>query len=56
MLVILFSLCNAPAMFQNYINYVLHNALNNYCTVYLNDVLVFLKIRAEYIKYVNEII
>ena len=56
MLVIPFGLYNAPAIFQNYINYVLHNALNNYCTTYLNNVLVFLKTRTEYTKYVNEII
>ena len=56
MLVILFSLCNVPTIFQNYINYILHNALNNYYIVYLNDVLIFLKTRAEYIKYVNKII
>ena len=55
-LVILFSLYNAPATFQNYINYVLYNTLNNYYTAYFNNVLVFLKIYAEYIKYVNEII
>jgi len=56
MLVTPFSLYNAPAMFQNYINHVLHNALNNYCTAYLNNVLIFLKTRAKYIKYVNKII
>jgi len=56
MLVILFSLYNAPTTFQNYINYVLYNALNNYYTAYLNNVLIFLKTRAKYIKYVNEII
>jgi len=56
MLVIPFGLYNAPTMFQNYINHVLYNALNNYCTVYLNNILIFLKTRAEYIKYVNKII
>jgi len=56
MLIIPFSLCNTPAIFQNYINYVLYNALNNYCTAYLNDVLIFLKTRAKYIKYINKII
>jgi len=56
MLVILFSLYNAPAIFQNYINYVLYNALNDYCTAYFNNVLIFLKTRAEHIKYVNKII
>ena len=43
-------------MFQNYINYILYNALNDYCTAYLNNVFVFLKTRAKYIKYVNKII
>jgi len=56
MLVTPFSLYNAPAMFQNYINHILHNALNNYCTAYLNDVLVFFKTRTKYTKYVNKVI
>jgi len=56
MLVILFGLYNAPIMFQNYINHILHNALNDYCTAYLNDVLVFSKTRAKYTKYVNKVI
>jgi len=56
MLVILFGLYNAPTIFQNYINHVLYNALNNYYTAYLNNVLVFLKTRAKHIKYINEII
>jgi hypothetical protein len=55
-LITLFSLYNAPAIFQNYINYILYNALNNYYTVYFNNVLIFLKIYTEYIKYINEII
>jgi hypothetical protein len=56
MLVTPFGLCNAPATFQNYINHVLHNALDDYCTAYLDDVLVFSKTRAEHTKHVNEVI
>ena len=56
MLIILFGLCNAPAIFQNYINYVLYNAFDNYCTVYFNNVFVFLKTRTKHIKYINKII
>jgi len=56
MLIILFSLYNTPTIFWNYINHILHNALNNYCTTYFNNVLIFLKTRAEYIKYINKII
>jgi len=56
MLVTPFSLYNMPTMFQNYINYVLYNALNNYCTAYLNNVLVFSKTRTKHTKYVNKVI
>jgi len=56
MLVILFSLYNTPAIFQNYINYVLYNALNNHCTAYLNNVLVFSKTRTKHTKYINKVI
>jgi hypothetical protein len=56
MLVILFSLYNTPTTFQNYINYILYNALNNYYTVYLNNIFIFLKIYTEHIKYINKII
>jgi hypothetical protein len=56
MLITLFSLYNAPAMFQNYINYILYNALNDYCTIYLNNIFVFLKKYTEYMKYINKMI
>ena len=55
-LVILFSLYNVPAIFQNYINYVLHNAFNDYYTVYFNNIFIFLKTYTKYIKYINKII
>jgi len=56
MLVTPFGLYNAPTIFQNYINHVLYNALNNYYTAYLNNVLIFSKTRAKYTKYVNKVI
>ena len=55
-LVILFSLYNAPAIFQNYINHILHNALNNYYTAYLNNILIFSKTRTKHTKYINKVI
>jgi hypothetical protein len=55
-LITLFSLCNTPAIFQNYINYILYNTLNNYYTIYFNNIFIFLKIYTEHIKYINEII
>jgi hypothetical protein len=55
-LITLFGLCNVPATFQNYINYILHNALNDYCTVYFDNIFVFLKTYTKHMKYINEII
>ena len=52
----LFSLCNAPAMFQNYIIYILYNILDNYCTVYLDNVLIFFRTQAEHTRHINKII
>ena len=56
MLVTPFGLCNAPATFQNYINHVLHDILDEYCTAYLDDVLVFSKTRTEHRRHVDEVI
>ena len=56
MLVTPFGLCNAPATFQNYINHILHDALDNYCTAYLDDVLIYSNTREDHINHVNEII
>jgi hypothetical protein len=51
-----FGLCNAPATFQNYINHLLHDALDVYCTAYLDDVLVYSRTRREHTAHVNEVI
>ena len=56
MLVTPFGLCNAPATFQNYINQILHDALDQYCTAYLDDVLIYSKTREEHTRHVNEVI
>ena len=55
-LVTLFGLYNVSTIFQNYINYILYNALNNYYTAYLNNVFIFLKTCTKYMKYINKII
>ena len=56
MLVTPFGLCNAPATFQNYINHILHDALDKYCTAYLDDVLIYSKTKEEHSKHVDEVI
>ena len=55
-LVTLFGLYNTLAIFQNYINYILYNILDDYYIVYLNNILIFSKTRAKYTRYVKEVI
>ena len=40
-LIMFFELCNSPSSFQFFINEVLHNFLNIFCTAYLNDILIY---------------
>jgi hypothetical protein len=46
--VVLFELTNRPAMYQQYINNVLFNYLDNFCTAYLNDILIYLEDKLEH--------
>ena len=39
--VLLFGLCNGPASFQTYIIHALRGLLDNYCTAYMDDILIF---------------
>jgi len=56
MLVTPFSLYNALAIFQNYINHILYNILDDYCTAYLNNILIFSKTRAKHTRHIKEVI
>ena len=40
-LIMSFELCNALSNFQNYINKIIHEYLDMFCLVYLNDVLIY---------------
>jgi hypothetical protein len=55
-LVMPFGLYNTPASFQNYINHILYNLLDQICTAYLYDVLVFEKTRHEHGGHVQEVV
>jgi len=37
----LFNLCNESVSFQKYINNILHEHLDKFCTAYLNDILIY---------------
>jgi len=40
-LVMLFNLCNESVLFSKYINNILHEHLDKFCTTYLNDILIY---------------
>jgi hypothetical protein len=47
-----FGLCNALASFQNYINHTLYDLPDQFCTAYLDDILVYSKNRKEHKEHV----
>jgi hypothetical protein len=51
-----FGLQSGPAHFQQYINHLLGNALDQYTTAYADDVLIYSDTAQEHIEHVNEII
>lgn len=51
-----FGLCNAPATFQSYINSVLHDYLDVFCTAYLDDVLIFSEDLEEHEEHVRRVV
>ena len=56
-MIIFFRLSNIPNTFQRYINWILKNYLNNFCSVYLNDILIFSKDSLrQYKKHVYKIL
>jgi hypothetical protein len=48
-----FSLANALATFQAYINTTLARLLNHFVVIYLNDILIYFKNIKEYYNYVQ---
>ena len=42
-----FGLCNGPASFQNYINDTLHEYLDDFYTMYLDDIMIYSDNEAE---------
>ena len=51
-----FDLCNGSASFQNYINDTLQEYLDDFCTVYLNDILIYSEIKAEHEIHVKRVL
>src|SRR5204863_7487628 len=52
----LFELTNASAMFQELINHVLYNHLNEFVIVYLNNILIYSENEKDHEKHVKKIL
>ena len=51
-----FGLCGGPATFQRYINSTLIEYLNDFCSAYMDDVIIFSKTRAEHTEHVRKVL
>jgi hypothetical protein len=54
-LVVPFGLTNAPAAFQSYINQALRGLVDDFCIVYLDDILVFSRTEQEHTDHLRQI-
>src|SRR6266498_3287288 len=50
-----FGLTNAPATFQRLMNYVLHDYLNDFVVIYLNDILVYSDTFEEHLAHIRKV-
>ena len=55
-LVLPFGLSNAPTTFQSYINKALGNLVDTIYVVYLDNILIYLKDKSKYVKYVKQVL
>lgn len=55
-LVMPFGLENAPANFQQFIQWVLREYLDIVCLVYLDDILIFSKTEEEHLEHIDKIL
>ena len=51
-----FNLCNVFETFQIFINKMFQKYLDDFCTIYLNDILVYNNLKAKHIKHVNKML
>jgi hypothetical protein len=55
-LVMLFRLIGAPATFQRFINNALREYLDQFCSAYLDNILIYSKTKEEYTIYVRQVL
>ena len=52
----LFDLINASVIFQTYINKILTKLLNNFCIIYLNNILIFFVEKTDHVDHMKQIL
>ncbi|XP_075432287.1 uncharacterized protein LOC142469212 [Ascaphus truei] len=55
-LVMPFGLCNAPAVFQDFVNDIFRDLLDHHVIVYLDDILIFSRSMPEHIMHVKQVL
>ena len=51
-----FGLYNAPGIFQSFINETLREYLDQFCTAYLDDILIYSNSKEEHVQYVQSVL
>jgi len=51
-----FRLINGPATYQRYINNILFNYLNKFCTVYLDNILIYLDNKLKHQVHIKKVL
>ena len=54
--VLLFRLTNSPATYQYYMNDILFDYLDDFCTAYLDDILIYSEDELEYELYIKKVL
>ena len=50
-----FGLANAPLLFQNFINNILHGMLDKFCTTYIDNILIYSNSKKEYQTHIQKV-
>ena len=51
-----FGLTNGPASYQQYMNDILFQYINDFCQVYLDDILIYSKTKKEHVQHVRQVL
>ena len=54
-LLIPFGLANAPSSFQSFINDILHRMLDEFCTAYIDNILIFINSKKEHQTHIQKV-